>query len=94
MSKDWQEQISLEDMWEQAEELLINDFQYYLADALAPAVGYDVRNSILKDLVDDLASGKQSKEDFAALGELLYQWAAEEAMNAVEYNNSPHPRLG
>tara|TARA_A100001015_G_scaffold317272_1_gene433815 strand:- start:3448 stop:3747 length:300 start_codon:yes stop_codon:yes gene_type:complete len=99
MSKDWQEQNSLEDImfandYEQAEELLANDFQYYLADAIALAQGYEVRNSMLKERVECLAGGRPSQEKFAALGELLYQWAEEEALAEVERNNSPLPRLG
>ena len=79
--------------YEEAEELLANDFQYYLADALAPMVGYDSRNQILKDHIDCLAGGRPSLQQFAALGELLYQWAEEEAMNEVERNNSLLPKL-
>ena len=99
MSRDWQEQNYLEDVlfkndYEKAEELLAIDFQYYLADAISLAAGYEFRNSLLKERIECLAGGKQSQEKFAALGELIYQWAEEEALGEVERNNLPHPRLG
>lgn len=79
--------------YEKAEELLANDFQYYLADAIALAQGYEFRNSLLKERIECLAGGKQSQEKFAALGELIYQWAEEEALSEVERNSSPLPKF-
>ena len=96
MSEYYEEEITLQKMWEEAGELLLNDFQYYLADALAPAVGYDVRNSILKDHINSITENPdraKCQKSLAALGELLFQWAEEEAMNEVERNYSPHPRF-
>ena len=96
MSKDWQEQMSLEDIWEQTEGLLSDDFQKYLCDALTPAEFYEVRSSILKTYIDSIIENPNhlSEVKFAALGKMLYQWAVEEAMDRVEHNNSPHQRLG
>ncbi len=90
MSLDYEVEISNEQKFEQAEDLLSNDFQYYLEDALAPRVGRDHRNELLKPLVDEITS-KRSTAAFAALGEMLYLWAEEEAIAEVERNCSPHP---
>lgn len=93
MSKDLQEELSAEQKQEEVEELLLNDIQYYLQDALAPAYGYDQRNCVLNHIIRDIINKGGNKEDYAALGELLYQWAEDEALAEVDRNCSPFPRF-
>lgn len=89
MSNDRQEELSDEQKQEEVEELLLSDIQHYIQEALAPMYGYDQRNCVLNHIICDIIDKGHTKESYAALGEMLYEWAKEEALAEVErgYSN-------
>jgi len=63
---------------ELTDDYLIHDFQTQLVESMAPALGYDMRNEELGDLVRQCLP-KYDKDALANLGEYLLILATEEA---------------
>lgn len=66
------------DIDEMTDDYLIHDFQTQLVEAMAPALGYDLRSEELGDLVRQCLP-KYDKEALANLGEYLLILATDEA---------------
>jgi hypothetical protein len=70
-------------MKDEVEDLLFQDFQNLLCDAMRGNIGYSTRDEEFKTLVRE-ATFKSSPKSYEALGEYLFLMAYEQALDEVK----------
>jgi len=70
-------------MENEVEDLLFQDFQNLLCDAMRGNIGYSSRDEVFKTLVQE-ATFKGSAKSYQALGEYLFLIAYEQAIEEIK----------
>ena len=75
-------------MQDSINEILEEEFQLWLQEALAPQEGYNIRSERLRELVSDVHKQGHTKVSYAGLGEYLYLLVHDALTATADYNLS------